>query len=168
MQQRHLNGYREPDNKKWRRKSIQGYGVYQILDCLDCFLVFFSGVISPLLSRSRFNQNQTTSQSISAWLPANTFHNICGSLCHYLHNLSLHFWTVLSSIKLDKHLCAQAVWLNRVRNIAMSRVRVIYLALPVLALPATYQHRACNAPQQGEWLCMQDASCTHRLEHSTT
>ena len=30
--------------------------------------------------------------------PANTFHNIGGSLCHYLHSLSLHFWTVLDSI----------------------------------------------------------------------
>ena len=38
----------------------------------------------------------------------------------------------------------QAVWLSRVRNMAVRRVRVICLALPVPALPATYQHKACN------------------------
>ena len=103
MQERHLNEYRKPDNKKWQWKSIQGYGVYQILDCLNCFLVFFSSVISPLLSRSWFNQNQTTCQSISAWLPANTLRNIGGSLCHYLHSLSLYFWTVLKRFILLEH-----------------------------------------------------------------
>jgi len=44
------------------------------------------------------------------------------------------------------HLCAQAVWLNRVRNMAVSKVRVICLALPVPVLPATYQHKACIDP----------------------
>ena len=44
------------------------------------------------------------------------------------------------------HLCAQAVWLNRVRNMAVSKVRVICLALPVSVLPATYQHKACIDP----------------------
>ena len=42
------------------------------------------------------------------------------------------------------HLCAQVVWLNRVRNMAVSKVRVICFALSALVLPATYQHKACN------------------------
>jgi hypothetical protein len=45
---------------------FQGYGVHQVLDCLNCLLVFFSSVISSLLSRSWFSQNETTSQSASA------------------------------------------------------------------------------------------------------
>ena len=38
-------------------------GFHQVLDCLNCLLVFFSSVISSLLSRSWFSQNETTSQS---------------------------------------------------------------------------------------------------------
>ena len=41
-------------------------GFIKVLDCLNCLLVFFSSVISPLLSRSWFSQNETTCQSASA------------------------------------------------------------------------------------------------------
>ena len=104
MQTRLLNEYQTPDSKKWRWQSIQGYGVYQILDCIDCLLVFFSSVISPLLSCSWFSQDKTIGQSTSAWLSANTLHHpsCYQHLC--LFHLWLCVWTVLKRFILLKYI----------------------------------------------------------------
>ena len=108
--------------KKGRWKSIQGYGVYQILDCLNCLLVFFSSVISSLLSCSWFSQDKTTGQSTSAWLSANTLHDISGGLRHRVWHLSLCLWTVLKRFILLKFI----FWIEmcvseQLPNILMSR-----------------------------------------------